>query len=62
MDYTLCNNSECKTKDDCLRYKNYLIYSAEENKEKEHKYVKYFTPYNENMCKYKLIRIGSENN
>ena len=62
MNYTLCNNSECRTKNDCLRWKNFSNPTPNNGILQEQQiFVQTFVPYNENMCKYKLIRIGNEN-
>lgn len=53
MNYTLCNNSNCLQKDNCLRWKNYIGQSSSVMNETQ-MVIKTFEPLDEFICKYKI--------
>lgn len=59
MEYTLCNNSECKIKDDCLRWKEYNQQAFVGVINEHQLSIKTFEPFDEFVCKYKIIRFNS---
>lgn len=59
MNYTLCNNSACLIKDDCIRWKNYIGQTASSVMNEQQLFIKTFEPFDEHVCKYKLIRFNS---
>lgn len=58
MNYTLCSNESCATKDDCLRWKNYVKSTTMLSEQQIH--IQKFEPFDQYVCKFKLIRIGNE--